>query len=267
MKTIIKILVICLVIGCVFMLAGRAMGYKENKENRRITLNERTDAFKNISIDGVSLDVKIETADYYGYEIETYEDQRTSAKVENGTLTITQEKKDKNCILFCFYPERHNDTVKIFVPDSFECSSVNIKLVSGDTNINNIKCQDAKLTSVSGNIGLDKVLFDKLFSKTVSGGFTAEDLSTKSAEITTVSGDIKLDGRPEGETNLKTVSGGIMLNSVLKSDEYAKEATTVSGDIKVGDTSAKPYNDNPDKASNKLAAKTVSGDIKMQFAK
>jgi hypothetical protein len=219
---------ICLLAGIAMMGAGRALGYNEDAVYYNV--NGGVNAFSGEVAPFKSIDIKIVAPDI---EIIPSDKYALDIRLKDDRKVFFNVSGDK---LEIEQPSckgwkcnHKGGNIKIFVPADFDCSGIKINTVSGDFKIQNISCPDTKVNSVSGSISIDNTSF--------------------------------------GDFKIHSVSGDAVLNCGLKNQDYRKSIKTVSGKIVVdGIQTEKSYKEN-DTAENEIKIETVSGDIKLNFAK
>ena len=284
-KKLAAIFICCILTGGVMMMSAKAMGYKKSdgktaavSSEGRYLFSAGTEPFKNIKIDGSSLQVQVLLADGYAIEIDAATPQDIKWSVSNGAITVKQERRyDKG--------QREADKIKISVPHDFNCGKTDIDLSSGKFEMAGISCTEhakIKLTSgkadiskgvfnkgifemSSGNISLEDISFAVLDINMTSGKFKGRGISSKQTAIDITSGQMELDGSFSGRTDIIVTSGKINFNTDLPASQYKKKISATSGQITINGKKFKSYEDAAD-APNSITVNMTSGAAALQFA-
>lgn len=164
----------------------------------------------------VSADAYVYTTDEEEVRVIQYsnkelkQDRLYQSHLSNQTLSIEEKAK----IHFGFFMNT-NIIYEIFIPKNY-CEKINIKTVSGDIIIEDNLCSsNLTIESTSGDIESTNTLEATTNIKTVSGDVDLENIKGETT-IKTTSGDVKAN-TIEGNTSIHTVSGDMRIYSLLGS--------------------------------------------------
>ncbi len=263
---------------------------KENKPLHPVKEQSIEDAITSVRVNWISGDIQILKSEDNHIRIvqsatnDIPEKNRFTASVENGTLTVTDNRKidlgflfstSANLELYC--PDKYFDSISlsctsgtidggdlqaksldaestsadIDVGGTFE--TVNLKSVSGTMKGKNLQAKSLNARSTSGDIDVNGAIETISFSNT-SGRIQGEALQTKSLDAGSISGDIDVSGAFE-TINLKSVSGDPKI-SCSQTPKTITAATT-SGNVVLN----LPQND-----GFALSFHSTSGKLKSDFA-
>ena len=124
------------------------------------------------------------------------------ASMNGNTLSVEQKKSEGG--LFGGFSFKNNKKIKIMVPASYS-KKVSVKTQSGDVHLNRIPLKNINVSSISGDIYLEKIT--KIISRKTT--------------IKTENGDIDLSFN-ETPTNLKLNTSSNEIDNNLGRDEFGK---------------------------------------------
>ncbi|XMB71619.1 DUF4097 family beta strand repeat-containing protein [Mycoplasmatota bacterium WC30] len=227
----------------------------------------------NVNIALISEDVKFVHNDDNKIVV-TYVGERKFERFEisfsNNELTI---KSPKNRFNFGFSYRNSKNQFTISIPKNVKINDFKLKLISGDSILEDIEAEsfvletnsgdatlcslklgESKFSTISGNVSLENIVCKDFAISTISGDAKITNLVSKNdILITTVSGDAIIENSNCVEAMLKTVSGDI------KGNEFYPKALSlksVSGDLVLKNLES-------DKKIEIKRQRTVSGDIKI----
>ncbi len=231
---------ICLAVGIIIGFAAAVMVNFDFDRMATVKFEDKStvisEDFCNIEIKGVECDIKILPSNDGECRV-FYSDSekiKTDISVSDGTLKIKRRDVRKwydNIGIWI----ADDITVKVYLPRD-EYGKLNLKTVSGDIGVRNlrfneidagstsgdIECEDvislgsAVIKTVSGDIGLDNFDSENITAKTVSGDIEAEVLSAKNFDVNTVSGEVNVppSDKNAGTFKAKTTSGDIEIDVI-----------------------------------------------------
>ncbi len=251
-------------------LAMDRIGAVERQEKKSVDV---TEPFTGLSVQEGSADVQLLPSEDGGCRVVYGESEfsRCRVDVENGTLTVVRETKDRaRSGLFSF-----EDTlpVSIYLPaGDYEALSVTtasgdvkasarlgfaeaaIHTGSGDIRLEDLSAKDLNLSSTSGDIRLEDLEAETLSAKTGSGKVKLRGCSAASLKLESSSGDLTVkESSCAGDGQLRTGSGDIELED---SSFRALDLSTTSGEATLSKTAC----------SGSVKAETGSGNIRLHRA-
>ena len=190
---------------------------------------------KKVHRDNKVLDIEI--ADPFSSDIIIHE------RSENGIdIRLSRELKDKlNVIInddkisikpfnkLNHYRNLRSCEINVEYGPNITFNNVSLHTVSGDGDIDNIKCRNANIETVSGDFDIDSLEAESVVLKTVSGDIDIDDLKTNVCTITTVSGDVDTSSCSIKSLVATTISGDIDITGLVNSSKCSK----ISGDITI----------------------------------
>ena len=230
------------------------LNYLEINESEKITIEEINEIRINLLNEDISIEsYSEETLDLKltgHYSTRYSESPGIIYNKAGGILTITINKsKDK---IIGFNSENINLYVKI--PKNYS-GDLEIKTVSGDSEIKGIKIDKLKLESVSGDIYINNLENNYAEYKSVSGDIEIIN-SKRTNKIKTISGDIEMINQEiENNLDINTVSGDIDLN-LFENSNINLDFSSTSGDLR--NSFGEIYG-----GENKIFVKTTSGDLRI----
>jgi len=144
-------------------------------------------------------------------------------------------------------------TISITYPKTITLGLINLADLYLDVYVPDNFSKDIKVSTVSGNLDIEKLSIENFNFKSISGNLKADSLSAKNWVIETSSGKVNLND-PEGEIHADTISGDI--NTILKSFNNDLSVKTVSGEVNI-------YL--PQDSSFRFALGSISGKIVNEF--
>lgn len=180
----------------------------------------------------VSEDIRVKVGTVNEIKIEA----KGQVKHDKSTL-MTLETQDKKVVLTQKNDDEvHRVSVTIWLPENSQ-ADLDLKTVSGEVDIENIKLYELTATTVSGDIKAHALTLEKLQLKSVSGDIEVNDSTVNSADAFSISGDVKmkLQNSNQLKYELHSLSGDIeksVQDSNLANATLVRIQTT-SGDIEV----------------------------------
>lgn len=190
---------------------------------------------KKTHIDVKTLDIEI--ADVFSSDIEFRErdengiDIRLSKDLKDKmTVNVTDDKITiKPINKMNHYRVSRSSEICIEYGPNIDFNNVSFYTVSGDGEIEKIKCNSVKVETVSGDFDIDYLEAESVVLKTVSGDIDVSTLKAKVCTISTVSGDVGVDSGNITSLVASTISGDIDVCAAVKTSKCSK----ISGDITI----------------------------------
>lgn len=231
------------------------------KSNSKLVYDENIEEeFNKIDFYSESMDIEFVKSKDEKVNVKVYDSKEntTTANVENDTLKIVSDKKEK-----CFFCIVENRKTVIALPENIydlaiesksgdilsniNFNKVSIDSKSGDIKLNNIK--EGNLKVASGDIDLEEV--DDIEIVSSSGDVNINKIN-KHLDIDTKSGDIFIkDLTLTNNSNIKVASGDVTIYNA--SEDIYFNTKVASGDVSI--------DNNNRYAKNELTINTKSGDI------
>ena len=294
MKTSLKIALIMLAAGVLFMVGGTALGarkhiYLENGLVRvagsahETRVSEILEPFSDVDIDIFSSDIEL-TATDGDFKIEFLNDGRFT--FESGeTLKIRENKgfgrnlininllffKGRDSRLKVYIPknteldsmEINNRSGDVFLRD-FAASNIRIKNISGDIDLVSIKSKDIEVELVSGDFEAAGINADNCKMKLISGNIEMSGVEIKKLYAKNTSGDIEISGSlTDGEFDL--ISGDIDLKLPGKYEDYSVDIRNRVGNLYIDGKKSQNFKNEVKRAKKSIKADIVSGDVRFNF--
>ncbi len=260
-------LVIALVIAMVLLLRGdnNRFSFFHFKGDTKIIVEQEysREEIKKIVADTSVSDIKIVPSENEKTKVVIYgeETDKVKSELEQNTLTISAQKKNRICFGFCFFGK---EEIIIYLPEN-EIKEIELKTISGDIKVSTSLKANTTIKTTSGDVSLNSAADVDIHTTSgdinigdvknvsivsVSGEIQGNKIEGKS-KISTTSGDIKINQfQCKENSEIKSVSGEVEINNV---ENAYIETKTVSGDSEIAN--------NDRKSEYTLFIKTTSGDI------
>ncbi len=197
---------------------------------------------------------------------ELTEEYKVHSLVKNDVLTVHYAASGKNVA------EIEEKNVEIELPAGV---GICVKTVSASVFCEEMNCEEMSVTTVSGNVVLEKIVTeDKFTVETTSGDINVNIIkSGEKAQLTAVSGDITVSAFSSENLQLNTMSGDVQIKEV--DIDGAITADCVSGDLTIEKAKADSITANATNGDidlynllidGKIALETVSGDAEIDQA-
>ncbi|MBO6165097.1 MAG: DUF4097 family beta strand repeat protein [Eubacterium sp.] len=296
------------VIGIGMFVAGIFLGghrgLKLDYRNRRAIVStdeiikevKPLESFTEADIDIDSCDFEIIEGDEYKLEYAVNKEGVFQADVTGGKLKLDYKEKENegafilNVLNLGAVDEQKY--IKLYVPSGTSIKKADIKLDSGDINIEGIDIADLNLKDEFGSVILIDMDSEKLVIEADSGSIRGEKIAADTVELTDKFGSIKLDDFTSKQVKMKVESGSVKVdngkieNADIESEfgsvelsldgtesDYSYNLSTEFGSIRVGGKNVGENETDDDDiekytkegGSKKISAKTESGSIKIDF--
>lgn len=260
MKTIWKVIIVCVVVGLILAVLGLSLGASrevsfgksgphvvDNAEAQKIAELD-LDKIENIDVQASYADIEFVESDQYGIEIVYYE-QEPSWHLDDGTLTVSFNE-DNTVHLFNFSLQDKTSSVKIYLPRQADLGAVSLQTDSGYIDIGSFKALDTRIYNDYGDVSLTDVTSDSLYlelnsGQAVAANVTAQEIAysndygegvfttiaTKSLTVNHDSGDFTLNGCQTDKIEIKSAYGKISAADLVVATGTNIDAD--SGDIDV----------------------------------
>lgn len=166
------------------------------------------DDFSSMNIDITMAKLYIEESDKCGIEYHLLEDLVPEINVENEKLSVVQ--KDNNFIPVNILTIQEEQYIKIFATKD---QIAEIQSSSGGVEIKNVNI-DGKISSQSGSLSIDGSEADSLDIKVSSGRTTIDNVKYNSIKSDQSSGKFVITNAEAGTLDVRSVSGGIDMENV-----------------------------------------------------
>lgn len=166
------------------------------------------DDFSSMNIDIKKAKLYIEESDKCGIEYHLLEDLVPEINVENGKLSVVQ--KDNNFIPVNILTIQEEQYIKIYATKD---QIVDIQSSSGGVEIKNVNI-DGKITSQSGSLSIEGSEGDSLDIKVSSGRTTIDNVKYNSLKSDQSSGKFIIKDAEVATLNVRSLSGGIDMENV-----------------------------------------------------
>ena len=205
MKTIWKIVIICIAAGLLLCTLGIFLGASLSGLHldetgihlagayETIIAEHDLEPFKDIIVDVRYGDVEFIAADKFGIDIIGSNKKSWAWELNNGTLKITQEDNGTTFFVFGF-GLIGKTLVKIYIPASADLGAVSIHAGSGDINISSLNAGNTQINNSYGDINISGLISDDLQIELSSGDFVGTDLSCDNISFTNSYGDGRFEG-------------------------------------------------------------------------
>ena len=166
------------------------------------------DDFSSMNIDIKMAKLYIEESDKCGIEYHLLEDLVPEINVENEKLSVVQ--KDNNFIPVNILTIQEEQYIKIYATKD---QIADIQSSSGGVEIKNVNI-DGKISSQSGSLSIDGSKADSLDIKVSSGRTTIDNVKYNSIKSDQSSGKFVITNAEAGTLDVRSVSGGIDMENV-----------------------------------------------------
>ena len=237
-----------------FSLGNKTNGFFSGKME---VINEGLDPFKNIDIDLSIYDVDLIPSDKYALEC-TYDSEygKPSFKVENDTLTITENNKNGinfNIDIFDFnFSNRENQgiAVKIYYPSSTTFGKVGINCNAADLSFEKLNAEEMTFHLDFGKLELQEMAATKVVVKMNSGDCKIKNIKGEDLRIS----------NSFGKTEVVDAELKILVIDANSGDVSVTDTIAERGDLSLdfGRLSSKNFK------TKSLKVESNSGDVDLQ---
>lgn len=269
------IMVVSLFLGTISLFAAGDFPFSSKGTTTEEINDEKTfsmDNIKYINVNTVSTDIKIipvESKDikvnFYGTLTSNGSGPSLETDITNNTLNIKIKYNKNSYSIFNFNFSKLN--LDVYVPVSFS-DNLNLSTVSGNIFLDRMSLNKLSTDSVSGNLDISEVIAASITFSTTSGNAELDNVNGN-VSFKSVSGDLRAEFTQfANNINIDTVSG----NSRIKlpdNTEFNFRFNTTSGkfdsDFPMTLTNNSKWNTsgNVGNSENEISAKSVSGDLKI----
>ena len=196
---------------------------------------EFPEGFRSLELSVEDGNVEFVPSDRFGAEISSYDGDKFSCSVSDGTLTISDASLPRRSVWmnFDFGPQKQN-TVRILIPQNASLKDLKLRMGNGGADLSafsaestdiqdrygNLRISDASCGAVSIKLGNGSGTLENLSMKTLTyhndyGNSSFEDVSVsdpQAAVISAESGGISAGGFTAGSLSLTSTYGSIKLN-------------------------------------------------------
>ena len=245
--TILSLLILILVGVMVSFISG---GFKFKDMKGKLVYDESyaLSEVNNINLDLRSHDVEILESEDENVKVQIYSKNKDSItlKKDSENNIVVNQKRENICVGLCFVsnmkvivylPEEYKGKINIKATSGDIKSTIenelayNIKVTSGDVEIDNAKSLVGKTTS--GDVQIGK-LTSHIKYQTTSGDFEIEKFTVKKdSSIKATSGDVKIETLENAYVDADATSGDIKVKNNDRHAEFELKINTTSGDIDV----------------------------------
>jgi DUF4097 and DUF4098 domain-containing protein YvlB len=228
------------------------------------------EAFSDIEVNiNHNADVEIVTGDSYGVIIHYYgPNYSIDYRNTDGKLKIEDDVKmttDWRNYL------KEDNYVTIIVPKKSKISNIDIVAASGDISLKDIKAEQLKTLTYSGDSSFVGLSINEGDMQTYSGDIDVKDLQSKAVKLTSISGDITVKGNVYGDNKFEATSGDVEIECSGRESDYSYNLNTTSGSIDVnGETVEEDFGASKsvhNSKDNMIKVTSISGDITIDFDK
>lgn len=222
-KSIYLIAIALITIGCI--IAGTMIHYGDGdwsgsrKWNGRGRESELVvlDSFDKMIVDTEVADVIIKEGTEYSIQYRYTKRLEPQYKVEQGTLYLEQEKKDR------FWPGiGERCTIWVTVPEGTELATFQLNSDVGETDIEGLTIQEFNVNTDVGDLTATQVVIENGIIETDTGDVTVMDCSFQNLDVQGDVGDIEIESRDDlsnYEFDVETDVGEIEIND----EEYGRK--------------------------------------------
>jgi len=173
---------------------------------------------------GSSVDLIVEKGNSASIEFDDEEDMQYFDVINDGKKICLKEKNHKSITglsdITIRIPENSffkdiemnlvSGNLEVDMDLSYE--NMNISAVSTDISMNGLaKGKATKISNVSGDVEIEKLVTLTMDISTVSGDFNIEQSAIKKLEVSTISGDVDISGNVE-QVDTSSISGEVTIN-------------------------------------------------------
>lgn len=253
------------------------------------TVKEELQEFQSISVDTNYQEVVLKEGETfhiaYSYNSEYSE---LSHEIENGTLVITEERKDKvglsNDLLDIINGTEGVGVIEITYPkqtafrdvrivsdmgeveaENFYSNNLQVAVDLGSIDLKEINVQTLQVRAAAGDVSLSNGSADRAELELDLGSLETENWNTKGLVADLSGGEADLNGVFLGETNIDCDLGSIELQVLDSKDNYSYQIDVDLGDIHVDGKKVKSGSSVNKNVENKIDLNAGAGDIKLNF--
>ena len=240
-KIVLIVAAICIVIGGALAAIGFAFGgtraFVVNYGNHEVPTDREIvsgsidiDAFDELIVDTMSIDVIVEEGTEYRIEYSVFEEYVPIVEQSGKKLSIQQPKVNSNAGMISFSFNNYTPFYKIIVPKMDDAVECEIKLTSGGFT-NNVFDMSGDLTLTSGKVILSDIEFEGKM-KVTSGSISLENISGNELLVEKTSGGMNMKNCKYDEIKIDTSSGNSMLEN-CEANDFSLDST--SGELSIKD--------------------------------
>lgn len=224
--------------------------------------------------DITSLDVshaagKLEIKNGEAFRVEAFnvdEGRFTCQRRDDGTLYFQDESIYHAFNIFNWnFGGNATPSIVITLPADTRLAYASIHLGAGETQVEQLICDELKLECGAGSFRADRMAADKVDISGGVGEIRIENMDFKDMTAKTGVGEVRLSGRLTGDNRVECGVGELRLNLADARSAYAISAKSGLGDIRIdGEKISGELGDSAD-APNRLRLQGGVGAIRVQF--
>lgn len=224
--------------------------------------------------DITSLDIshaagKLEIKNGETFRVEAFnvdEGRFTCERQDDGTLHIRDESIYHAFNIFNWnFGGNATPAIVITLPADTRLAYASIHLGAGETQIEQLLCDELKLECGAGSFRADRMVADKVDISGGVGEIRIEDMDFKDMTAKTGVGEVRLNGRLTGDSRVECGVGELRLNLVDARNAYAISAKSGLGDIRIDGEKLSGDLSESAAAPNRLHLQGGVGAIRVQF--
>ncbi|MEA4988265.1 MAG: DUF4097 family beta strand repeat-containing protein [Anaerovorax sp.] len=253
------------------------------------TVKEELQGFQSISVDTNYQEIILKEGERfhiaYSYNSEY---SKLSHEIKNGTLTVTEERKDKNGLsndlLDIINGKEGGGVIEITYPkqtifrdvrivsdmgeveaEDLSSSNLQVDVDLGSIDLKEVNVQTLQVRADAGNVLLSEGSVDRAELELDLGSLETKNWNTKGLVAVLSGGEADLNGVFLGETNIDCDLGNIVLQVLDSRENYSYDVDVDLGTIYVDGKKIKSGSSVNKNVENKIDLNAGAGDIKLNF--
>lgn len=193
-------------------IGSHAGGYDkgESIETGHVSL----DAFQELDIDLRAVEVNVIQGEDYGIDLKYRSVNKVTYEVENGVLSVKQERKEQLPI------NEPDGIVTIYMPQGTQLKSVHMDTGVGDVFIADQIIERLDLRVGMGDVNLESLTIQKLDIQGGMGSIETTDLISYDTKVSVGMGEVAIQGALEGDVTIEGGMGSLSLTTSKPFDDY-----------------------------------------------
>ncbi len=257
--------------------------YEEGNEET-VTVDDLS--FDKVYINAMTANVEIIPSDKARLEIvQKNNDGNISYTCENGELRVVENFKSRFRFFnldFRFMFDKSSNIITLYLPPD-KLDDVSLNITSGIIKASGITTCNLDIDIISGSINLEDITADTAEFNLTSGRLTADNVKATDSRLSVMSGSCnftdtyfgglraritsgstRYEGTLAGIVDIESMSGSATFDLTGSADDFNKNFSSLSGSIKLNGQQRRNYDENIS-APNSLKVSVTSGSVRFDF--
>lgn len=245
-----------------FSNRGKDLKYSSTVEGKG---SYRVESFDSIDVSSSVANIYIKPGDNYLVETENVTDKIEIRVKNNGTLTISDDKKWYDLFGWFTHSSYHkNSNIYITVPTNFKADSIDISVGTGNVSMEQIITDELDIDGGTGDVYGKQIKVNQLSIDAGTGEIEFVDLVTGDTDINTGVGNVTMQGKFEGDTDIDGGTGNMDLTIDGKRTDFNLEVDGGLGSVYVNGKKTREIEEDTN-AKKDMNVDGGVGDINLTF--